>query len=219
MANTIQSVVDTAAQIDEGVWNALKHAGFVITDENGEHVIDKAKLRLAIFDHVIASKAHTKTERRQNALTKGALTKLVVPNADDEAADEVGRAVYDGLVRGVWNEVNPNQSGQVQKLVGEVTDSEGLGYVLVRTKVSVEGNPLDAVYVTTSYPLIADDFTSPLGQAVTRAAKKYAANATMLIQRGQDGKVIRKGLDAAMNNAQALAGSIVDLALPEGDDE
>jgi hypothetical protein len=57
------------------------------------------------------------------------------------------------------------------------------------------------VYVTTSYALIADDFTSPLGQAVTRAAKKYAANATMLIQRGQDGKVIRKGLDSAMNNA------------------
>ena len=218
MADNISALVDTTAQIDEGIWNALDQAGFV-TDDDQDRVLDKAKLRLAIFDHVIKAKAHSKSERRQQALTKGALTKLVIPDADDEANDEVGRAVYDGLVRQVWNEVNPNQSGQVQKLVGEVTDSDGLGYVLVRTKVSVEGNPLDAVYVTTSYPLIADDFTSPLGQAVTRSAKRYAANATMLIQRGQNGKSIRKGLDTAMNNAQALAGSMVDLALPEGGEE
>src|SRR5581483_6249977 len=118
----------------------------------------------------------------------------------------------------VWNETNPNQTGFIQNLVGDVTDEDGLAYVLVRTKVSVKGNPVDAVYVTTDYDRIAEDFTSPLGAAVTRAAKKYAANAAMLIKRGQNDKKVRKGLDAAMTNAAALATSTVELALPRGDD-
>ena len=214
VADNIEALVETTAQIDEGILDALEEAGY-LGDEDNAYAVDRAKLRLAIFDRVAESKAHTKAERREHALTKGGLTKLVIPNADDEASDEVGRKVYDGLVRLVWNEVNPNQSSQIQKLVGEITDEEGLGYVLVRTKVSLQGNPLDAVYVTTSLLLIADDFTSPLGQSVTRAAKRYAANAAMLIQRGQDAKQVRKGLDLAMKNAEALAGSMVDLALPE----
>jgi len=214
VADNIEAVVETAVQIDEGVLDALDEAGY-LREEDGVDEIDKAKLRLAIFEQIVEAKAHSKAERRKIALTKGALTKLIIPNADDEAGDEVGSKVYAELVRLVWNEANPNQSGYVQKLVGEVTDDDGMGYVLVRTKVSVQGNPVDAVYVTTSFGLIADDFTSPLGQAVTRSAKRYAANAAMLIHRGQDAKQIRKGLDSAMANAQALAGSMVDLALPE----
>ena len=85
--------------------------------------------------------------------------------------------------------------------------------------MSVKGNPLDAVYITTDYERISDDFTSPLGAAVTRAAKKYAANAAMLIERGQDDKKVRKGLDVAMQTATTLATSTIDSALPRGGDE
>jgi len=219
MADSIEAVVDTMAHIQDGVASALDHAGLLLEDDLGERRPDRLKLRRAIYRHVIKAKANTRSDRRANALTKGKLTMLVIPAADDEATDEVGRRVYEELQRIVWTELNPNQATGLQALVGEVSDDEGLGYVLVRTKVSLQGNPVDAAYVTTDYGLIAEDFTSPLGQAVTRAAKRYASNATMLIKRGQNARRIRKGLDAAMRNATALAASTVDLALPRGDDE
>ncbi|WP_027007217.1 hypothetical protein [Conexibacter woesei] len=217
MAETIADIADAAVEIDEGVWNALEHAGFLLDEDPAEQRIDRKKLRLAIFRHVIKAKVTTKADRKL-ALTKGRLTKLVIPNADDDATDDVGRKVYQELSRVVWSEANENHSGAVQTLVGDVTDDNGLGYVLVRTRVSIDGNPTDAVYVTTDYQRIAEDFTSPLGQAVTRAARKYAMNATMLIKRGQDARKVRKGLDGAMQSATALATSTVDLALSGGDE-
>ena len=149
-------------------------------------MLDRAKLRFAIYGHLIEAKVRTKAERREKAITKGALTKLVIPDTDDDATDEIGRKVYEELIRTVWNENKPNHSGFIQDLVGDLTDEKGRAYVLIRAKVSVKGNPLDAVYITTDYERISDDFTSPLGAAVTRAAKKYAANAAMLIERGQE---------------------------------
>jgi hypothetical protein len=220
LADNVEAVIDLAAQIQEGVFNVFDDAELLLDDDGDGDVrgIDKPKLRLAIYEHVIEARVQTKADRRAKAITKGALTLLVLPNADDDASDDVGRKVYDELMRLVWNETNPNQTGFIQNLVGEVTDDNGLGYVLVRTKVSVKGNPMDAVYVTSDFDRIAEDFTSPLGAAVTRAAKKYATNASMLIRRGQDAKKVRRGLDSAMNHATVLAASTVDLALPRGDE-
>ena len=74
-------------------------------------MLDRAKLRFAIYGHLIEAKVRTKAERREKAITKGALTKLVIPDTDDDATDEIGRKVYEELIRTVWNENKPEPFG------------------------------------------------------------------------------------------------------------
>lgn len=204
----------------QGVLEAYHAARYITTNDDGEEVADKTALHEAVYQAVRGARVRTMAERSEKALTKGQLTKLVFPNApgaQDEwdRLDEIQRAVWEQLVKDVWNPTNPNFSGPVQKMIGE-RDTK---LILIRTKTTIDGTPgQDCVYVSSDEELIFSDFVAPLKATVRRAADRLAKNAAMVSVRNKElAEKASREVDSGMKAAAQLAKST--LALMSGASE
>jgi hypothetical protein len=212
MSTTEQTLFDEA--VAQGVLEAYRTEGYITRDADGDEVPDKTALHEAVYAAVRQARVRTSAERSEKALTKGALTKQVFPNAPGardewDELDEIQRLAWEQLVKDVWNPTNPNFSGPVQRLIGERDDK----LVLIRTKTTIDGTPgMDCVYVTSDEELIFDDFVAPLKASVRRAADRLAKNAAMISVRNKElaAKAGRE-VDSGMKAAAQLARSTLQL--------
>jgi hypothetical protein len=206
---------DFELAVEEGVFEGYRANGYVGINGEGEEAVDKSKVHDAIHRALKSSAVvRTPDEKSDKALTHGTLAKKVfpeTPGANDEWDDlgPVEREVWTRLVKEVWNPVNPNFSGPVQRLIGERDPH----LVLIKTKTTVDGSPgVDVVYLTKNEDLIFADFIAPLKASVRRAADRLAKNAALVSTRNKEmaGKAARE-VDSGMKAAAQLAKSTLEL--------
>jgi hypothetical protein len=165
---------DLQEQVDAQVsqWYA---AADLLTDEG---VLDKGKLRTRIAEHVATNcVAASLADRKAKAITKGALTCLVVPSVQPtgearESASEVENAAYVKIEAAVWREASPEYNSAVQRMVGELAE----GMILVKFGVAIDANEVPACYVTGDQKCLDRDFIAPLDKKLDNLAKRFARN-------------------------------------------
>jgi hypothetical protein len=206
---------DFEAAVEEGIFGAYRANGYVVTNGEGEEVVDKSLVHDAIYGAIKSSAViRTPDEKSEKALAHGTLAKRVfpeTPGANDEW-DEIGpveQAVWTQLVKEAWNPVNPNHSGPIQRLAGERDPH----LVLIKTKTTVDGSPgVDVVYLTKNEDLIFADFIAPLKASVRRAADRLAKNAALVSTRNKEMAAhAAREVDSGMKAAAQLAKSTLEL--------
>lgn len=196
-------------QVERGVYLAYVAQGYVSGDPPE---VDKESLFMATYSIVRAAVVETKRERGTKAVTRGHLMATLFPSVPgpgtDEYATEVGERIWKEVEQSIWNYVKPDHTAKFQKALG----AEGGGLVLCRTKIDVDGNPVDAAYVTGNPDLILLDFAAPLKQGVRRAAERMAKNLAMVSNRKPEmARTLTREVDSGMEAASSLARSSLAL--------
>jgi hypothetical protein len=203
-----------AEQVADATLEAFRADGFVKTNEDGSEERDLKKFAETVYAIVVQARVTTRAEKVDKAITKGKLQHTVLPSIPDEgteAWDEADEATQKGranALQTVWNEVKDAHVGRIQRMLG--TNRTGL--TLCKATVSIDGNPVEAVYVTDVEELILADYVKPRKDAIRKAADKFAKDLAGVTDRNPDMTDVLKGeLDAGMKAASQLARATLEL--------
>jgi len=166
--------VDTTASaaefdVEVAMVAAFAADGYLKEDASG---VDMEKVRSRMLEVLLNSKVTRTSDRTAKATTRGVLTREVLPSLPSPdkmtGADAVNaKAVRVEADKKIWNETRPD--GPLQRKLGI---SAGNGYMMLRTKVDLEGNTIDAVYISDGMQLIQEDLLTPTSVGVDRKAQQ-----------------------------------------------
>lgn len=181
---TSYSLVDFEDEVTQRLDESLINAGHVAIAADGTQTADedamKAKAVSVVGDRVVSKK----TERSTNSITPGELYAAVVPGAPGTdpstvaSLDAVETEVRKRLVRKLWNLTNPNQSGYIQKRLGDTSS-----LILCRTTVMRGLDEQKGCYVTDDATLIMEDSVAPRIESLVREAANLRKHADMVTSR------------------------------------
>ncbi len=139
---------------------------------------------------------------------------MVLPSIPEEGTDawnEADEATQHGRERclqAVWNEAKDAHVGRIQRMLG----ANRTGLTSCKTKVSIDGNPVDALYVTDVEELILTDYVGPRKDAMRKAADKFAKDLAQVSERNPAlAEVLQRELEAGMKAATQLARATLEL--------
>ena len=167
-------------EIDQAAHAAYAAEGYLAADGG----IDRKLVREAMFEVLRPNLVAGKGERKDKAVTRGALVRQVFPSlpAPDTFAEQgspaLAAAVWQKIYQQLWNEARPGATSAFQKLVGF---NMGNGYWLCRTTVG--DDKTSAVYITDDYECIRDDHTAPQMAKVARLSSQAIVDNELLIAR------------------------------------
>jgi hypothetical protein len=218
------TITDTPqkAAIDRAVHEAYAAEGYLQDDGSR----DQVKVREHMFEVLRTRKVLGLKERKDKAVTRGAMVELVFPHLSGPATftesedPQLALAAWDKIDAMLWSEAAPRASSALQRLVGY---GMGNGYVLCRTTVGNDQVP--ASYVTDVLACIEVDFIKPDNDALARKVDTVVKNREMLILRQpQNGARFLKSLDTKMKDIGSaahnqLALTVSSVTEPEPGDE
>ncbi len=203
-----------ADQVADAMLEAFRADEYVKADEDGSEERDLQKFAEAIYEIVVRARVTTRAEKFDRAITKGKLQHLVLPSVPEEGtedwneADEVTQLGRTRALQAVWNEAKDAHVGRIQRMLG----TKRTGLTLCKTKVSIDGNPVDALYVTDVEELIMADYVGPRKDAIRKAADKFAKDLAQVSQRNPAlAEVLQRELEAGMKAATQLARATLEL--------
>jgi hypothetical protein len=203
-----------ADQVTDAALEAFKADGYVKTNEDGSEDRDLQKFAETIYEIVVRARVTDRAEKSSKAITKGKLQHLVLPSIPEEGTEawsEADEATQNGRARAlqaVWNEAKDAHVGRIQRMLG----ANRTGLTLCKTKVSIDGNPVDAVYVTDVEELVLADYVGPRKDAIRKAADKFAKDLAQVTERNPAlAEVLGRELEAGMKAATQLARATLEL--------
>ena len=203
-----------AELVADAALEAFRADGFVKTNDDGSEERDLKKFAEKVYGVVMQARVTNRTEKVDKAITKGKLQHQLLPSIPEEGteawdeADEATKLGRERALQAVWNEVKDAHIGRIQRMLG--TNRTGL--TLCKATVSIDGNPLDAVYVTDVEDLILADYVQPRKDAIRKAADKFAKDLAGVSERNPDMADVLKGeLDTGMKAASQLARATLEL--------
>ena len=135
-----------------------------------------------------AANVSSSTQKDDRAFTKWVFITKVVPSLPVEGTDEweesddITRAARKLVVRKVWNEVQDNPGGAVQKLLRE----RKTGLMLCKGTILVgpeKKTPAEAVYVTDDPELLMADYGTKRSERMRLDADRYAEHMAEMVER------------------------------------
>lgn len=203
------------AQVDAGVLEAMKAEGYV-RDDGGDEVADPDALAAKLRALVLVSRASTKAERKDKAVTRGTLVALAFPSTPSPSSpewdsdDEIAKEVWKRLASNVGRLTQSGRRGKVQKSLADD------GLVLCPTTVG--DDKVEGVYVTSDPTLILADFAVPRTSKLQNVSEEIAQDFNLVSDRiSTMRKQMNTKLESGMKAAQIAARA--KLALTAGDDE
>jgi hypothetical protein len=210
----ITATASFADQVADATLEAFKADGYVKTNEDGSEERDSQKFAETIYGLVVQARVTDRAEKSSKAITKGRLQHLVLPSIPEEGteawseADEATQLGRARALQAVWNDAKDAHIGRIQRMLG----SNRTGLTLCKTKVSIDGNPVDAVYVTDVEELVLADYVGPRKDAIRKAADKFAKDLAQVTERNPAlAEVLQRELESGMKAATQLARATLEL--------
>jgi len=207
---------EEAAEVASRV--AEKFSDVDLWDDN-DWRLDRPSLHIAMHAKIRKARPKDKSERTTHALTRGSLVRSIVPDTpsvgSDEfnALDDIDQQVVREVTSRIWREVKPYQHS------GLAAMARAEGVILVKTEISVDEEPVPAVYVTDDVDLLKQDYRGPLRDGVRKATSKYAESMAEVIRvLPEHADTFKKDVTKDLKAAGDLAKSVLAIEAPDNGD-